>query len=54
MQGVSFDFDETSMSVFVELKEKLISTPTAVALDWELPFDLMCDESDYVVYGVLG
>lgn len=25
-----------------------------VALDWELPFELMCDASDYAVGAILG
>ena len=25
-----------------------------VALDWDLPFELMCDVSDYVIGAVLG
>ena len=36
------------------LKEKLISVPIVVASDWEFPFELMCDASDYVVGAALG
>ena len=54
MQGVLFEFDEQCNQAFCTLKEKLISAPIVVTLDWELPFELMCDASDYVVGVVLG
>ena len=31
-----------------------MSTPIVVALDWDLPFELMCDASDYAIGAVLG
>ncbi|XP_070002711.1 uncharacterized protein [Nicotiana sylvestris] len=39
---------------FEELKKRLVTTPIIVAPDWEQPFELMCDASDYVVRAVLG
>ena len=39
---------------FSTLKEKLTSAPIVVALDWELPFKLMCDAIDYTASAVLG
>ena len=54
VQGVSFEFDEQCNQALCTLKEKLVSTPTVVTLDWELPFELMCDASDYAVGAVLG
>ena len=36
------------------LKDKLISAPIVVALDWSFPFELMCDASDYAIGAVLG
>ena len=42
------------MTAFITLKDKLISTPIVIATFWELPFELMCDASDYVVGVVLG
>ena len=53
-QGVPFDFNDSCMKAFETLKEKLISTPVIVAPDWDLPFELMCDASDYAVGAVLG
>ncbi|RVW21698.1 hypothetical protein CK203_110757 [Vitis vinifera] len=31
-----------------------ISSPVIVALDWKLPFTLMCDASDFAIGAVLG
>ncbi|KAL5565361.1 hypothetical protein UlMin_028525 [Ulmus minor] len=39
---------------FLGHAEKLISSPIIVAPDWELPFTLMCDASDYAIGAVLG
>ncbi|XP_070025225.1 uncharacterized protein [Nicotiana sylvestris] len=39
---------------FEELKQKLVTTSIIVAPNWEQPFELMCDASDYAVGAVLG
>ncbi|XP_075074565.1 uncharacterized protein LOC142162147 [Nicotiana tabacum] len=39
---------------FEELKKRLVTEPIIVALDWEQPFELIYDASDYVVGAVLG
>ena len=57
IQEAPFNFNEDCMQAFSNIKEKLISAPIEVievALDWELPFELMCDASDYAVGVVLG
>lgn len=36
------------------MKEKLITAPLIIAPDWSVPFELMCDASDYEVGIVLG
>jgi len=42
------------MTTFVLLKEKLVTTPIVSTPDWEKPFELMCDASDYVIGAMLG
>ncbi|BBH04694.1 transposable element gene [Prunus dulcis] len=42
------------LEAFNVLKEKLTSAPVIVAPDWDLPFEIMCDASDYAVGAVLG
>ncbi|KAL5563392.1 hypothetical protein UlMin_033139 [Ulmus minor] len=49
-----FDFDESCLKAFLELKQKLSSAPVIVAPDWAAPFKLMCDASDVAVGAVLG
>nr|XP_009621886.1 uncharacterized protein LOC104113431 [Nicotiana tomentosiformis] len=39
---------------FEKLKKRLVFPPIIVAPNWEQPFELMCDASDYVVGAVLG
>ncbi|CAL2255753.1 unnamed protein product [Prunus armeniaca] len=39
---------------FNVLKEKLTFAPIIVAPDWDLPFEIMCDASDYAVGAVSG
>ncbi|CAN6715724.1 unnamed protein product [Malus baccata var. baccata] len=53
-KDVRFQFDEECESAFKQLKEKLTSAPIIVPLDWSLPFELMCDASDYALGAVLG
>ena len=31
------------------LKDKLVSAPIVVAPYWDLPFELLCDASDYAI-----
>jgi hypothetical protein len=49
-----FNFDNECLMAFNLLKEKLVSTPIIVAPQWDLPFELMCDASDYAMGAVLG
>ena len=53
VQGIPFEFDEQCLRAFSVLKDKLVSAPIVVAPDWDLPFELMCDASDYVIGAVL-
>ena len=54
VQGTPFDFDEQCVQVFLVLKDRLISAPIVVTPDWDLPFELMCNASDYAIGAVLG
>ena len=39
---------------FEKLKSMLVSPPIMLPHIWDLPFEIMCDASDYVVGAVLG
>ncbi|CAL8119103.1 unnamed protein product [Prunus armeniaca] len=49
-----FEFDETCMEAFTTLKKELTSAPIIIAPDWSLPFEIMCDASDFAIGAVLG
>ncbi|GJY14912.1 reverse transcriptase domain-containing protein [Tanacetum coccineum] len=49
-----FEFDDECQKAFELLKEKLTCAPVIVSLNWNLPFELMCDASDFAVGAVLG
>ncbi|GKC98936.1 reverse transcriptase domain-containing protein [Tanacetum coccineum] len=49
-----FVFSKECIEAFNILKKKLTEAPILVAPDWDLPFEIMCDASDYAVGAVLG
>jgi hypothetical protein len=49
-----FEFTDECLNAFHTLKKALISAPIIQPPDWSLPFEIMCDASDYVVGAVLG
>ncbi|KAI5343486.1 hypothetical protein L3X38_011362 [Prunus dulcis] len=53
-KDVVFHFDKDCMNAFNTLKRELTSAPIIMAPDWSLPFELMCDASDYAIGAVLG
>jgi hypothetical protein len=53
-KDVPFVFDEECLIAFHTLKKALISALIIQAPDWSLPFEIMCDASDYAVGAVLG
>ena len=48
-----FLFSSDCLVSFNRLKEALISAPIMESPDWNLPFEIMCDDSDYTVGAVL-
>ncbi|GKD48695.1 reverse transcriptase domain-containing protein, partial [Tanacetum coccineum] len=44
-----FVFSKECIEAFNILKKKLTEAPILVAPDWDLPFEIMCDVSDYAV-----
>ncbi|KAM2638519.1 hypothetical protein EV1_022881 [Malus domestica] len=53
-KDVTFEFNEACTASFNQLKELLTTAPIIVPPDWSLPFELMCDASDYALGVVLG
>ncbi|GJS81290.1 reverse transcriptase domain-containing protein [Tanacetum coccineum] len=49
-----FVFSKDSIDAFETLKKKLTEAPILVVPDWNLPFELMCDASDFAIGAVLG
>ena len=48
-----FEFDDECLNAFKFLK-KALSAPIIQTPNWSLPFEIMCDASDYAVGAVLG
>nr|GFB22350.1 DNA-directed DNA polymerase [Tanacetum cinerariifolium] len=48
-----FVFSKDCIDAFETLKKKLIEAPILVVPDWNLPFELMCDFSDFAIGTVL-
>nr|GEZ28574.1 reverse transcriptase domain-containing protein [Tanacetum cinerariifolium] len=49
-----FIFSNECIQAFRTLKDKLTEASILIALNWDQPFELMCDTSDYAVGAVLG
>nr|GEV15085.1 reverse transcriptase domain-containing protein [Tanacetum cinerariifolium] len=49
-----FIFSNECIQAFRTLKDKLNEAPILIAPNWDQPFELMCDASDYAVGAVLG
>ncbi|WMV32949.1 hypothetical protein MTR67_026334 [Solanum verrucosum] len=49
-----FEFDESCVKAFLCLKENLVLAPIIGALDWIVPFELICDASSVVLGVVFG
>lgn len=49
-----FIFSPECIEAFQTLKKNLTEAPILDAPDWDLPFELMCDASDFAIGAVLG
>nr|GEW55792.1 reverse transcriptase domain-containing protein [Tanacetum cinerariifolium] len=49
-----FIFSQECVEAFQTLKRKLTKAPILIASDWDFPFELMCDASDFAIGAVLG
>nr|GEU42463.1 reverse transcriptase domain-containing protein [Tanacetum cinerariifolium] len=52
-KNAPFIFSNECIQAFRTLKDKLTEAPILIAPNWDQPFELMCDASDYAV-GALG
>ncbi|GJT83694.1 reverse transcriptase domain-containing protein [Tanacetum coccineum] len=53
-KNTPFVFSDECIQAFETLKKKLTKAPILIAPDWDLPFELMCDASDFAIGVVLG
>nr|GEZ53244.1 reverse transcriptase domain-containing protein [Tanacetum cinerariifolium] len=53
-KNAPFGFSDNCVQAFQTLKEKLTEAPILIAPNWDQPFELMCDASDFAVWAVLG
>ncbi|GJV65607.1 putative nucleotidyltransferase, ribonuclease H [Tanacetum coccineum] len=49
VKDAPFNFSEECIQAFDTLKRKLTQAPVMIKPDWSLPFEIMCDASDYAV-----
>ncbi|GJR99452.1 reverse transcriptase domain-containing protein [Tanacetum coccineum] len=48
-KNTPFIFSDECIQAFERLKKKLTEAPILIAPDWDLPFELMCDASDFAI-----
>nr|GEX17050.1 reverse transcriptase domain-containing protein [Tanacetum cinerariifolium] len=53
-KDTSFIFSQECVDAFQTLKRKLTEALILIAPDWDMPFELMCDASDFAIREVLG
>ena len=53
-KDVDFGLDENVKKSFLKIKESLNNSAILQAPNWDFPFELMCDASDFSVGVVLG
>nr|CAN62323.1 hypothetical protein VITISV_018463 [Vitis vinifera] len=53
-KDAKFIWDERCQNSFDQLKKFITTTPIVRAPNWQLPFELMCNASDFAIGAVLG
>nr|GEV33284.1 reverse transcriptase domain-containing protein [Tanacetum cinerariifolium] len=53
-KDTAFQFSKECVEAFQTLKRKLTEASILIALDWDIPFELMCNASDFAIGAVLG
>ena len=53
-KDVPFTLSQACDIAFTKLKNMLVSPPIMRSPNWDLPFEIMCDASDYAIGAVLG
>ena len=53
-KDVPFAWSQACDDAFAKLKTMLVSLPIMRSPNWNLPFEIMCDASDYAIGAVLG
>ena len=53
-KDVTFEWSQVCEATFDKLKTILVSPPIMRSPIWDLPFEIMCDASDYAIGVVLG
>ncbi|GJW25305.1 reverse transcriptase domain-containing protein [Tanacetum coccineum] len=53
-KNTPFIFSEDCILAFQTLKKKLTEAPILIAPNWDQPFEIMCDASDYAIGAVPG
>lgn len=54
LKDAEFELTEACQKAFTKLKAMLTTTPIMQPPNWSMPFELMCDASDYAIGAVLG
>ena len=53
-KDVTFEWSRACEAAFDKLKTMLVSPPIMRSPNWDLPFEIVCDASDYAIRVVLG
>ena len=53
-KNVTFEWSHACEAAFDKLKTMLVTPPIMRSPNWDLPFEIMCDTSDYAIGAVLG